>query len=85
MEQNQTINQKVYVVASLKNLTNQTHVKRMIQVPLDSFDGHYIPNMDNIKSFNQTFLYLVYVLMAKLWQINIQELSMFHLSLSTYQ
>ncbi|HEK1118396.1 TPA: hypothetical protein SMQ42_001005 [Proteus mirabilis] len=21
------------------------------------FDGHYIPNMDNIKSFNQTFLF----------------------------
>ncbi|MGG4751870.1 hypothetical protein ACLPC6_17480, partial [Proteus mirabilis] len=47
---------EVYVVASLKNLTNQTCQANDTSA-IRFFDGHYIPNMDNIKSFNQTFLF----------------------------
>ncbi|WP_239684979.1 hypothetical protein [Proteus mirabilis] len=47
---------EVYVVASLKNLTNQT-CQANDSSAIRFFDGHYIPNMDNIKSFNQTFLF----------------------------
>lgn len=47
---------EIYVVASLKNLTNQTCQANDTSA-IRFFDGHYIPNMDNIKSFNQTFLF----------------------------
>ena len=47
---------EVYVVTSLKNLTNQTCQANDTSA-IRFFDGHYIPNMDNIKYFNQTFLF----------------------------